>query len=303
MSLHPTALLQAALDSLHSGQRCAIATLTHVEGSSPRPVGTQLLVREDGSRHGMIASGCIEDAIVGQAVEALQQRQARSLRYGKDSPWFDLQLPGDSAIDVHISVDPDATLITETLEKLQKRKAARWLLEAQGQWQALSQRPPQGAHIQLYTPRWQLLAVGRGPALPALASIANTCDFEVHIHSPDSADLDAAAPFSRSVHKLPHPEQFDCPALDRYSAAVTLFQDHDWEPSILQALLNTEASYIAAMGSRRSHATRLMQLTQAKVSAKQLARLKGPAGLDIKAATPAEIALAIVAEAVQQVRT
>lgn len=301
MSLHHINLLQTTLDTLAEGRRCALATLIHSEGSSPRPVGAQLLVREDGSRVGMISSGCIEEAIVGQAIEALDEDQPRSLRYGKDSPWFDLQLPCGSGIDVHVCVHLGRELIEHTLGALKARKNVRWCLDEQGQWQ-LTQKPMRNAHTQLYTPRWQLYALGRGPALASLAAIATPCDIDVHIYSPDTEDIDAALPFTKNVTRLNHADEFDCPKLDKFSAAVTLFHDHNWEPPILQALLETNAAYIAALGSPRSHAARLMQMTQNGISAKQLARIKGPAGLHIHASTPAEIALSIVAEMVQRMR-
>lgn len=301
MSLHHINLLQTVLDTLAEGKRCALATLINSEGSSPRPVGSQLLVSEDGTKVGMISSGCIEQAIVGQAIEALEQNKPRTLRYGKGSPWFDLQLPCGSGIDVQVSVHLSRELIEHTLDKLKARKNVRWCLDEQGQWQ-LTQRPLRDAHTQLYTPRWQLYALGRGPALANLSAIAAPCDIDVHVYSPDTEDLNAAQPFAKSTTQLHHADEFDCPKLDKFSAAVTLFHDHDWEPSILQALLETNAAYIAALGSPRSHATRLMQMTQNGVSAKQLTRIKGPAGLDIHATTPAEIALSIVAEMVQRMR-
>lgn len=301
MNLHPSALLQAALDTLKNGQACVLATLISAEGSSPRRVGSQLLIREDGSWQGMISSGCIEQAIVGQALEALAEGSPRTLRYGKGSPWFDLQLPCGSGIDVHLCVHLDVTLLQDTLDKLQARKSVRWVLDDEGHWR-LTQKPLRDAYTQLYTPRWQMLALGRGPALAALAAIAKPCEIDVHVYSADECDLNDARPFALSVHSLKHPDSFDCPKLDRYSAAVTLFHDHDWEPVILQALLQSNAAYLAALGSPRSHAARLMQMTQNGVSAKQLARIKGPAGLHIHASTPAEIALSIVAEMVQRMR-
>lgn len=298
---HPSALLQATLDTLVSGQRCAIATLVASTGSSPRPLGAQMLIREDGSSAGLISSACIEQAIIGQALEAIAEGCARKLRYGKDSPWFDLQLPSGSGIDIHVAVQPDASLIEHSLAQLQLRKRVRWQLDEAGQWQ-LAQRPQRDAITQLYEPRWQLHAIGRGAALASLAAIATPCDIDVHIYSPDTADMLAAEPFAATVQQIPQANDFSCPKLDRYCAAVTLFHDHDWEPPILQALLNSNAGYIAALGSPRSHATRLMQLSKKGVSAKQAARIKGPAGLDINAATSAEIALAIVAEIVQKMR-
>ena len=299
--LHPIDILQATADVQSRAEPCVLATLVGVEGSSPRPAGSQMLIRADGSFEGMLSSGCIEQAIVGQALEALADGQARTLRYGKDSPWFDLQLPCGSGIDVQLSVNPNAALVQETLETVGKRKTVRWLLDEQGQWQR-AQRPATEGHTQTFFPRWKLLAAGRGPILVSLASIAKSCDFEVHIFSPDKADLETALPFADSCQQLIHADQFSCPPLDKHSAAVTLFHDHDWEPPVLKALLASNTAYIAALGSPRAHSERLMELARHGVKPNQMARIKGPAGLDINAATPAEIALSIMAEVVQTLR-
>jgi len=223
-----------------------------------------MLIRADGSFEGMLSSGCIEQAIVGQALEALEDGSARTLRYGKDSPWFDLQLPCGSGIDVQLCVNPNAELIIETLETLRKRKTVRWLLDEQGQWQR-AQRPAKDGHT--------------------LAAIAKSCDFEVHVYSPDKADLEAAKPFVASATQLTHADQFSCPPLDKHSAAVTLFHDHDWEPPVLKAFLATNTAHIAALGSPRAHSDRLMELARHGVKPNQMARIKGPAGLDINAQT------------------
>ncbi len=303
--LHPIDILQATAEELRRAAPCVLATLVGVEGSSPRPLGSQMLIRADGSFDGMLSSGCIEQAIVGQALEALADGRARNLRYGKDSPWFDLQLPCGSGIDVQLCVNPDRALVEDTLDTLAKRKPVRWMLgendSDNGQWQR-TQRPAKEAYTQTFLPRWQLVAAGRGPILASLAAIAKSCDFEVHIYSPDKADLDAAQAFAHSCHQLTHADQFSCPPLDKYSAAVTLFHDHDWEPPVLKAMLATNTAHIAALGSPRAHSERLMELTRHGVKPNQMARIKGPAGLDINAATPPEISLSIVAEVVQTLR-
>lgn len=300
MKQHPIDTLEAVAATQAAGQRCVLATLVGVDGSSPRPLGTQMLVRADGSTSGQLSSGCIEQAIVGQAMEALGDGRPRTLRYGQGSPWFDLKLPCGSGLDVHLAVDPDPALVRDTLQRLAARKAVRWRLE-DGAWQP-TERPAREGFTQLFSPRWQLLAVGRGPVLSSLASIAASCDMAVLAYGPERADLEACERAGAAVQLLRHADQFDCPKLDRHSAAVTLFHDHDWEPPILRALLASNTAHIAAMGSPRAHAARLMELTRLGVKPAQLARIKGPAGIDIHAATPAEIALSITAEIVQRLR-
>ena len=64
-----------------SGHRVALATVTHTWGSSPRPVGSQLVVREDGAFRGSVSGGCIESAVIAEAREAMATGRVRNLEY------------------------------------------------------------------------------------------------------------------------------------------------------------------------------------------------------------------------------
>jgi len=256
-----------------------------------------MLVKANGDRLGVISSGCIEAAITEQALAALTLGEARLLRYGIGSPWIDLQLPCGAGIDVHIAVDHNMPLVESTLEQLSKRQAVSWTLEPQSlKWLAQDEQTSANWTELQYTPQRQLMIAGRGPALASLAAIAYQCEIAVDCYSPEAEDLSAAKPFSRNAYQLAHPGDFSCPSLDRWSGAVLLFHDHDWEPKILSALLNTEAAYISALGSPTSHAARCELLLEFGIKQQQIQRIKGPAGLDIGARSPAEIALSIVAE-------
>jgi xanthine dehydrogenase accessory factor len=89
---------------------------------------------------------------------------------------------------------------------------------------------------------------------------------------------------------------------DGGTAVVTLSHDPKIDDPALIAALNSEAFYIAALGSRRTHAKRIERLTAAGFTEAQLARIDGPAGIAISAATPAEIALSILAGATAALR-
>jgi xanthine dehydrogenase accessory factor len=86
--------------------------------------------------------------------------------------------------------------------------------------------------------------------------------------------------------------------LDRWSALVMLFHDHDWETALLEQGLAQEALYIGAMGSRRTHSSRLAALADAGVPSEQAARIRGPIGLIPAARDPETLALSVLAEIV-----
>ena len=69
-----------ALRRHHQGQRVALATVMTTWGSAPRPVGAQMLICEDGSFHGSVSGGCVEGAVILEAMEALETGQCRRLQ-------------------------------------------------------------------------------------------------------------------------------------------------------------------------------------------------------------------------------
>ena len=83
---------------------------------------------------------------------------------------------------------------------------------------------------------------------------------------------------------------------DRRTAVVTLTHDPKLDDPALLVALRSPAFYITALGSRRTHAKRVARLTEAGLTDGDLARLHAPAGLDIGAVSPAEIAVSIMAE-------
>jgi xanthine dehydrogenase accessory factor len=86
-----------------------------------------------------------------------------------------------------------------------------------------------------------------------------------------------------------------CP--DRDTAVVVLTHDEKFDIPALAAALRTEAFYVGALGSRRAQEKRLERLVEEGLTDAELARLRGPAGLDIGAESPAETAVSILAEA------
>ena len=82
------------------GERCALVTLVGVDGNAPRAEGAQMAVSETGQWAGYISGGCLEQAIALEAVQAIKAGKPRLLRYGKGSPYFDIQLPCGSGLDV-----------------------------------------------------------------------------------------------------------------------------------------------------------------------------------------------------------
>lgn len=90
--------------------------------------------------------------------------------------------------------------------------------------------------------------------------------------------------------------------LDRRTAVVTLTHDPKLDDPALVAALRSNAFYVGALGSKKTHAARLARLKAAGFDDAAVARIHGPVGLDIGAISPAEIAVSIMAQIVERLR-
>lgn len=153
-----------------------------------------------------------------------------------------------------------------------------------------------------YLPPVRIVAIGAVHISQALAAMATLAGFDIRIIDPRTA--------------FATPERFagfeliaDWPAdvlqehpLDRYSALVALTHDPRIDDHPLVAALTAGCFYVGALGSKKTHAKRLERLANDGVSKAELARIHAPIGFDIGAASPAEIAVSILAEIIQALR-
>ena len=158
------------------------------------------------------------------------------------------------------------------------------------------------AFLQIFNPPLRMAIVGAVHIAQALAPIAGLAGYAVTIIDPRGAfATEARFPDVALVDDWPD-EAMEAFAPDRRSAVVTLTHDPKLDDPALDVALKSEAFYIAALGSRRTHAGRIERLTALGHDAATIARIHGPAGLDIGAVSPAEIAISVMAEMTRVLR-
>nr|WP_303657427.1 XdhC family protein [Asticcacaulis aquaticus] len=273
-------------DWRRDGLKTALLTLIGVDGSSPRPLGSQIAVAEDGRALGAITGGCAEQALVRDALDAMARGRNHVELYGEGSRFRDIVLPCGSGIHVAFDVTLDDRTLDDLIAARRVRQRAVYRIEA---------------YARVYPPQARLVVIGQGHIVPALAQLAQLNEMPVIIYSPDEATRQRSTPFG-SIHPLRSPRDCDYDLLDEATALVCLFHDHDYEAEILAAGLHSPAFYIGALGSRRTHVQRLEALRAQGFDAAALTRIHGPVGLDIGALTPPEIALSVMAEVVAAYR-
>ncbi|OZG71669.1 carbon monoxide dehydrogenase maturation protein [Hahella sp. CCB-MM4] len=297
------------------GYRVALVTLVGIDGSSPRPLGSQMAVREDGRYVGLISGGCVEAALVHETLAALSDGRNRKLRYGKDSPYFDIRLPCGSGIDVLIDVGISSAILKAVLQYQQRREPVMLCVDVEAatsvqanpeqylQLEPCHDQPDVATHIsrdtlnRVYRPTTRVLAFGRGEIFRQLVNLAPAVGFEVLAVTPDAVDVQDE---EKGYIPLSRPDLFDPAWCDPWTAAALLFHDHEWEGPILQHLINSDCFYVGALGSLRSQALRCEWLKESGANDQQIARIKGPIGLNIGGRTPPEIAISILAEIISR---
>ncbi|MFC5387647.1 XdhC family protein [Aquamicrobium segne] len=157
--------------------------------------------------------------------------------------------------------------------------------------------------LNVHVPSPRLVLVGAVHITQALAPMARIAGFPVEIIDPRTAfatkerfpdgNLQACWP-QEALARMP---------LDDYTALAALTHDPKIDDMPLQAALAANCFYVGALGSRKTHARRVERFLTAGISQEQIARIHAPIGLDITAANPSEIAVAILAQIVQAFRT
>lgn len=285
------------------GERCALVTLVGVEGNAPRAEGAQMAVSETGQWAGYISGGCLEQAIALEGMEAIKAGKPRLLRYGKGSPYFDIQLPCGSGLDVLVEPFEDAGLLQDMRERMERREpfalkinleSGAACIEGAGGGTAAQSHKEGKEFIRVYTPPLRFLVIGSSPIAVKLAELSAGTGFETHFYAPDAENL-PALPREVRVHSLVPGTRF--PA-DRWTAAVLAFHDHEKELPVFSELLRGPCFFISAIGSRRAHAARKLALESDGFSEADISRIQSPAGLVPELKSAPLVAVSILAQVV-----
>jgi xanthine dehydrogenase accessory factor len=157
--------------------------------------------------------------------------------------------------------------------------------------------------INVYLPPPRIVVIGAVHISQALAGMAAIAGFDLTIIDPRSA---FATPerFGQTKLLAEWPEDaLKGMPLDAYTALAAVSHDPKIDDFPLKAALDAACFYVGALGSRKTHASRVERLTKLGLDESAIARIHAPIGLDIRAASPAEIAVSILADIIQALRT
>jgi xanthine dehydrogenase accessory factor len=302
----------------------ALATVVATRKSSPRPVGSKLVVTEDGKLEGSVSGGCVESDVFVAAQEVMDTGVPLLLTYGiTDDMALEVGLPCGGEIDVF--VEPLRSRVDETTErtvlftviageplgaKLRVREdgttegdgppeLATLATEAlrRGRSHTIEQ-DGRTVFADVSGPPPRLFVYGAVDTAESLCAAAKLLGWSTVV-------ADARARFA-TPERIPSADELlvawpeealaQQPA-DTATAIFVLTHDDKFDLPMLQAAVRSDAFYIGALGSRRNQERRRELLREAGLGDEELERISGPSGLDIGADTPAETAISMLAEA------
>lgn len=280
------------------GARLALATVVSTWGSAPRPRGSHMIVHEDGRFEGSISGGCVENDVLQRAAEVIGGRAGHVQSYGvADGDAWEAGLPCGGEIAVLVQPVGDAGFPSALFDRIEAESARGRALSLTTDLDSGVTREGvgEGDFLNRYDPPRRLLIVGAVQIAQSLVPLAQAIGVTPVVIDPrgrfltaerfPGVELDDRWPDEAIAARFP----------GESTAIVTLSHDIKIDDPALIAALRAPTGYIAALGSRRSHAARLERLAALGFGTADLARIDGPAGLDIGAIGAAEIALSITA--------
>lgn len=314
---------ETAVEWAHEGRTVALATVVRTWGSAPRPVGSQLVIDSDMAFEGSVSGGCVESAVIFDATEAMRDGTCRILEFGvADETAFEVGLAcgGEIAVMVEpVGVGQGPSLAE--VEALVAARAARqptvWEVDTATWSRRLVERGApdledrfrtdksaleDGVFRGVHNPPLRLVLVGAVHIAQPLVTMARLAGYDVVLCDPrDSFASATRFPEETFLQGWPD-EALAAYGLDARTAVVTLSHDPKIDTPALQTALNSEAFYIGALGSTRTHGKRVAALEAEGLTSERIARIDGPVGADIGAVSPAEIAISIMAEMTERLR-
>jgi len=304
-------VLKALRDWRSAGQHALLATVVRTWGSSPRPVGSMMALREDGRAIGSVSGGCIEDDLIARHTKALNQNlgipdgRPQLVRYGVSADEAHrFGLPCGGTLELLLEFNPDAASLQQLVAELEAGSLVKRSVDcSSGEVRLQTAEHPDALEFdgqQLVNhlgPGYRMLLIGAGALAEYLATMALFNGFTVTVCDPREEYMGSwSVPQVNTVTDMPD-DAVTAFKPDARSCIVALTHDPKLDDLALLEALHSPAFYVGAIGSRRNnHARRERMMEHFGETEASLAKLRGPIGLYIGSKTPAEIAVSVMAE-------
>jgi xanthine dehydrogenase accessory factor len=301
--------MREVLDELNEwtrdGEEIAIATVIETWGSSPRPLGSKMLVTRSGKMAGSVSNGCIEGAVFEEAQTVLKSGTPKIAAFGvADDVAFEVGLACGGHIEVF--VQPLGRAHRQLVGMLNRNEPATLRTDlATGETELVDGTPPGSEaarrdgdlFVEPFRRPAHLVIIGAIHIAIPLHRLAKLMGYRVTV-------IDARAKFA-TKERFPEADELIVGwpdeamgklAIDNATYIVILTHDPKFDLPALRSVLTKDAGYIGAIGSRKTNQNRFDALRKEGFTEEQLGRVHGPIGLDLGGRGAEETALGILAE-------
>ena len=301
--------MREVLDELNQwtadGEDIALATVVETWGSSPRPLGSKMLVTRSGKMAGSVSNGCIEGAVFEEAQKVLKSGSPKVAAFGvPDDVAFEVGLACGGHIEVF--VQPLGRVHRQLIAMLSRNEPATLRTNlVTGEAQLVEGTPPGTelarrdgeVFIEPFRRPAHLVIIGAIHIAIPLHRLARLMGYRVTV-------IDARAKFA-TKERFPEADELVVAwpdeamskiVVDNSTYVVILTHDPKFDLPALRSVLKKDAGYIGAIGSRKTNQNRFDALRREGFTEEQLARVHGPIGLDFGSRGAEETALGILAE-------
>ena len=289
----------------NSGEEIALATVVETWGSSPRPLGSKMVVTRSGKMAGSVSNGCIEGAVFEEAQRVLKSERPNLAAFGvADDLAFSVGLACGGHIEVF--VQPLGRVHQQLITLLDENRPATLRTNLVTGETVVAEGTPPGSELARREGDWfiepfrrpaHLVIVGAIHIAIPLHRLAKLMGYRVTV-------VDARAKFA-TKERFPEADEIIVAwpdeaasqlTLDNSTYIVILTHDPKFDLPALRSVLGKDVGYVGAIGSRKTNENRFAALRKEGFTEEQISRVHGPVGLDLGGRGAEETALGILAE-------
>lgn len=303
-------VLQQACDWLDEGKQPLLFTVIETWGSSPRPVGSHMLLEpSSGQIAGSVSGGCVEDELVYRARTGdLPEGVIFQITFGEQrEEAARLQLPCGSILHLLAERLTDRESLEQILTAIKNHYCIERKLTLSDGFSLLNQVDKYTEDVQLtaqtftksYGPKWTLLIIGATDTARYLTDFAPALGYRVLICEPRSEYRDSWNLPEVPILKGMPDDVVSAKVTHSRFAILALTHDAKLDDMALLTALESPAFYVGAIGSKKTCESRRERLALLDIPAAAIDRLHGPVGLPVGSKSPPEIAISILADLVR----
>jgi xanthine dehydrogenase accessory factor len=296
--------LRDVIEATEAGEKVVLATVIDTIRSAPRQPGAKMVVREDGSFSGSVSGGCVEADVVERARQIFAGGEPRQVHYGvTDGEAWEVGLSCGGEIDVWVEeadpafwrdvqslLDEEGYGMLYTDTSTGEKRLERGVLESTGLRE-------DGVFAEVVEGPLRVVVFGAAAAAEPLCAYGKQLGWRTTVVD--------ARPALATPERVPSADEIvqawpdqASDRIDERTAVVTLSHEERLDIPAIAEALRRNARYVGAIGAKRTQERRRAALLEQGFTEDDLARIHGPAGLDLGGRDPAQVALAIAAEIV-----